>query len=166
MATTMEAPTRRGWSGLVPYVALVLATLPIVVLYAWLLYSSFFPRVEGLRPIGAFTLENWRFLWAPETVEQLRAAPSSAPQQERAAPAMEKATRTKLTWVAIQLLDHEDNPVAGEAYELTLPDGAVRSGTLNGDGKAEERGIDPGTCKVRFPGLDADAWEFVESREG
>jgi inositol-phosphate transport system permease protein len=57
---------------LVPYAVLLLATLPILILYVWLLYSSFFQRVEGLRPVGAFTLDNWRFLWAPETVEQLR----------------------------------------------------------------------------------------------
>lgn len=62
----------RAWLGWLPYAALLLATLPIIVLYAWLVYSSFFPRVEGLRPVGAFTLEHWRFLWAPETVDQLR----------------------------------------------------------------------------------------------
>ncbi len=64
---------------LIPYVVLTLFTLPIVVLYAWLTYSSFFPRMEGLRPVGGFTLENWRFLWAPETVEQLRNKPPIIP---------------------------------------------------------------------------------------
>src|SRR5919198_261215 len=62
-----------------PYAALLLATLPIIVLYGWLLYSSFFTRVEGLRPVGAFTIENWRFLWAPQTVEQLRNKPPIVP---------------------------------------------------------------------------------------
>jgi inositol-phosphate transport system permease protein len=69
----------RGLARLLPYTVLVLFTLPIVVLYAWLGYSSFFPRVEGLKPIGAFTLENWRFLWAPETVEQLNNKPPVIP---------------------------------------------------------------------------------------
>jgi len=72
VAVAIEARDSRSWGHLVPYAVLVLATLPIIVLYGWLLYSSFFPRVEGLRPIGAFTLENWRFLWAPQTVDQLR----------------------------------------------------------------------------------------------
>jgi inositol-phosphate transport system permease protein len=62
-----------------PYAALGLATLPIVVLYGWLLYSSFFTRVEGLRPVGGFTIENWRFLWAPQTVDQLRNKPPIIP---------------------------------------------------------------------------------------
>lgn len=64
---------------LLPYAVLILFTLPIVVLYAWLTYSSFFPRMEGLRPVGGFTVENWRFLWAPETVEQLRNKPPIIP---------------------------------------------------------------------------------------
>ncbi len=55
-----------------PYAVLVLATLPIFVLYAWLLYSSFFPGVEGFTPIGGFTLDNWRFLWDPQSVPQMR----------------------------------------------------------------------------------------------
>lgn len=63
----------------VPFAVLLLGTLPIIVLYGWLLYSSFFTRVEGLRPAGQFTLENWRFLWAPETVPQLANRPSIIP---------------------------------------------------------------------------------------
>jgi inositol-phosphate transport system permease protein len=68
-----EAPAGgvRRWNSLLPAVALVLASLPIVVLFGWLIYSSFFERVEGLRPVGDFTFDNWRFLWAPETVPQL-----------------------------------------------------------------------------------------------
>ena len=74
-----DQPGRLSFGSLVPYVVLILFTLPIVVLYAWLTYSSFFPRMEGLRPVGGFTLENWRFLWAPETVEQLRNKPPIIP---------------------------------------------------------------------------------------
>jgi inositol-phosphate transport system permease protein len=69
----------RGLMRALPYAVLLLFTLPILLLYGWLTYSSFFPRVEGLWPVGAFTLENWRFLWAPETVEQLRNKPPIIP---------------------------------------------------------------------------------------
>jgi inositol-phosphate transport system permease protein len=79
-AAPIAAPTGGfRWTGLVPYLVLSLATLPILILYVWLFYSSFFPRVEGLLPIGAFTLDNWRFLWAPETVGQLRNKPPIIP---------------------------------------------------------------------------------------
>ncbi len=79
MAVALEARPGRSWHATIPYVALVIATLPIVVLYAWLFYSSLFPRVEGLWPVGAFTLENWRFLWAPESVDVLRNKPPIIP---------------------------------------------------------------------------------------
>jgi inositol-phosphate transport system permease protein len=69
----------RGLTRALPYAVLLLFTLPILLLYGWLTYSSFFPRVEGLWPVGGFTVENWRFLWAPETVEQLRNKPPIIP---------------------------------------------------------------------------------------
>jgi len=82
-ASTADLPTAgllsRGLSQAIPYVVLLLFTLPILVLYLWLFYSSFFTRMEGLWPTGPFTLENWRFLWAPETVEALNNKPPIIP---------------------------------------------------------------------------------------
>src|ERR687892_1656732 len=57
--------------GMAPYLVLALVSLPLVILFGWLIYSSFFPRVEGLTPIGGFSLDNWRFLWNPNSVPQL-----------------------------------------------------------------------------------------------
>ena len=57
--------------GLAPYVVLALVSLPLVILFGWLIYSSFFPRVQGLTPIGGFSLDNWRFLWDPNGIPQL-----------------------------------------------------------------------------------------------
>jgi inositol-phosphate transport system permease protein len=79
MSAAIEIHGDRNWTRLLPYALLLLATLPILVLYGWLVYSSFFPRMEGLRPAGPFTLENWRFLWAPETVDALRNKPPIIP---------------------------------------------------------------------------------------
>ncbi|MDP9266297.1 MAG: carbohydrate ABC transporter permease [Chloroflexota bacterium] len=81
MTAIAEPLPRAGvrWTSAIPYAVLLLFTLPILILYGWLLYGSFFPRMEGLRPIGGFTLENWRFLWAPETVEALRFKPAIIP---------------------------------------------------------------------------------------
>jgi inositol-phosphate transport system permease protein len=82
--TRLSGPTNRaawsqGLARVVPYVVLLFFTLPILVLYAWLAFSSFFTRMEGLWPAGPFTLENWRFLWAPETVEALNNKPPIIP---------------------------------------------------------------------------------------
>jgi inositol-phosphate transport system permease protein len=81
VATTVisSAPGRNRVLSALPYVVLALATLPIVVLYVWLFYSSFFPRIEGFTPIGGFTVENWRFLWDPQSVPQMRNRPPILP---------------------------------------------------------------------------------------
>jgi type VI secretion system secreted protein VgrG len=88
------------------------------------------------------------------------------PEEDRPAPVMAGTQRTALTWIAIQLVDEDGEPVAEASYEVTLPDGSVRTGKLGGDGRAEERGVQAGTCQVRFPELQDEAWEFLETKSG
>jgi type VI secretion system secreted protein VgrG len=65
----------------------------------------------------------------------------------------------KTHWIEIELVDEEGNPVPGEEYQITLPDGStVASGTLDEKGKARVEGIDSGSCKVTFPNQDKSAW--------
>jgi type VI secretion system secreted protein VgrG len=63
------------------------------------------------------------------------------------------------TWVEIELLDDQGSPIAGERYEISLPDGTVFRGTLDENGRAHVAGIEPGTCRVTFPDLDRTSWE-------
>lgn len=77
-----DVPTSgRGIRGLgtLPYAVLAIASVPIAVLYLWLFYSAFFPEVHGFTPVGGFTFENWRFLWDPGSVLQMRDRPSIIP---------------------------------------------------------------------------------------
>ena len=60
--------------------------------------------------------------------------------------------------IEIELVDTEKHPVAGEAWELVLPDGSKRSGTLDDNGYALITSVPDGNCQVTFPRLDADAW--------
>jgi|JRYH01.1.fsa_nt_gb hypothetical protein len=78
-------------------------------------------------------------------------------------PSEEKTDPEETSWIEIELVDEADNPVGGERYEVTLPDGRVASGTLDGEGWARVEGFKPGSCKVCFPKLDKEAWEFIES---
>jgi protocatechuate 3,4-dioxygenase beta subunit len=64
----------------------------------------------------------------------------------------------KKTWVEVELLDKNQRPVKGLAVELTLPDGTIEKGKLSDKGSFRKDGIDPGTCKVRFPELDGREW--------
>ena len=63
------------------------------------------------------------------------------------------------TWVGIELVDEDGNPVPDQRYELTLPDGSIRKGTLDANGKAMVRDIDPGTCWVSFVNLPGEDWD-------
>ena len=63
-------------------------------------------------------------------------------------------------WIEIELVDEDDNPVAGEQYRITLPDGeTVATGTTDSNGIARVTRIDPGNCQITFTNLDEDAWE-------
>jgi type VI secretion system secreted protein VgrG len=76
-------------------------------------------------------------------------------------PPKEDEQEQKTAWIEIELVDEEDQPVTGEQYEITLPDGRVAKGTTNQKGLARIEGIDPGTCQINFPKLDKDAWEKI-----
>jgi hypothetical protein len=65
----------------------------------------------------------------------------------------------KPSWIEIKMVDEDDKPVAGMPYRVTLSDNSVCEGTLDDKGFARIDGIEPGSCKVTFPGLDRDAWE-------
>jgi len=66
----------------------------------------------------------------------------------------------KDSWIAIELLDENNQAIAGEKYEVTLPDGSVASGTLDGLGVAKVSCFEQGNCIVRFPDLENDAWKM------
>jgi hypothetical protein len=67
--------------------------------------------------------------------------------------------KEKLHWVEIELIDADDKPVANEPYRLQLPDGSIRTGTLDAKGCAYIGDIaTPGQCKVCFPEIDAHEW--------
>jgi type VI secretion system secreted protein VgrG len=67
--------------------------------------------------------------------------------------------RQEKTWIEIELVDAQKNPVAGEKYKITLPDGTAAEGTLDEKGLARVEEIEPGTCQITFPNLDKDAWK-------
>ena len=91
---------------------------------------------------------------------------SSGPQAAAAGPAFtpsQLAGRHKdeevLYWVAIELVDADDQPVPHEPYKLKLPDGEMREGTLDAAGRAYVGDIKAsGSCQVCFPEIDAKEW--------
>lgn len=82
-----------------------------------------------------------------------RAVVPEAPEltPDEVAPTRAAVAPPVLTWIEIELLDLEGHPIPNVPYELVLPDGTVRTGSLNVAGLARVDGIDPGTCKLSFP---------------
>ncbi len=64
----------------------------------------------------------------------------------------------KSSWVEIELVDTDGNPVPGEEYQIVVPGGTTVDGTLDAQGQARVEGIDPGTCQITFPNLDKKSW--------
>ena len=81
-------------------------------------------------------------------------APAVLPNQR---PIVRPEPKVK-TWIEIVLLDQDGRPVGREPYQLTLPDGATRSGNLDDNGFVRVEGIVPGSCDVSFPKIDAREW--------
>lgn len=89
---------------------------------------------------------------------------TEAPPADRAnAP----ADPTKTSWIEIQLKDDDGKPVPHERYRVTPPgrDKPIE-GFLDAQGLARIDGIDPGTCVITFPDLDAGSWEPVGGDPG
>jgi hypothetical protein len=91
---------------------------------------------------------------------RLPAPPEGFAEPQEEARAARVAPREDTTWIEILLVDDSDPPRPQPfiRYRIELPDGAVREGMLDANGRAMLTGIDRGTCEVTFPGLDARDW--------
>jgi len=75
-------------------------------------------------------------------------------------PKDDEEKKKKKSWIEIVLVDDKNKPMAGEPYQVTLPDGqTVAQGTLNEKGYARVDGIEPGECKVTFPRRHKTCWK-------
>jgi hypothetical protein len=91
--------------------------------------------------------------------EKPPAEPPSDSRSQKPLQSTMPSSATKLSWIEIRLVDGEGKPVPGAAYEVILPDGSIRSGSLNAKGVARYDQIAAGKCEVRFPELDAKEWQ-------
>jgi phage baseplate assembly protein gpV len=61
-------------------------------------------------------------------------------------------------WLAIELVDQDDKPVAMIRYKVVGPDGVEHTGLTDPDGRARIEGLSPGDCTVTFPDLHVGEW--------
>lgn len=72
-------------------------------------------------------------------------------------------TRDSTHWLEIELIGEDAKPIPYARYQVRLPNGALAEGYLDKEGFARLDGLAAGECQVRFPELDAEAWDFVET---
>lgn len=77
-------------------------------------------------------------------------------KQQAPPPAAEPTPES--SFIGVQLVDGQGNPVPGARFRLTFPDGSTRDGRLNTQGCIHVEGVTPGTCQISFPDFDGDAW--------
>jgi hypothetical protein len=63
------------------------------------------------------------------------------------------------TWIAIELVDDQGKPIPRERFRIELPDGSFVEGQLDAGGRARLDDLDPGTCQITFPDMDAKEWK-------
>lgn len=83
------------------------------------------------------------------------------PDEREFPPAELVRQQVATSWVEIELVDELGDPIPGELYELTYPDGQKRRGQLDGRGQAHIGLREPITVQVTFPDLDTEAWERI-----
>jgi hypothetical protein len=81
------------------------------------------------------------------------ARPEPARDDEPVQPLASASAAKPLSFVEVVLLDAEGKAVANEAYKIKLPDGSLRQGKLDRNGRLRIDGIEEGDCELEFPGL-------------
>lgn len=86
-------------------------------------------------------------------ISAFAAAASSSKKPTNVAVILESLLNEQ-TWVAFRLEDSEGHAIANERYELTLPDGRLIKGQLDGEGTVHIDKTCRGRCTIAFPDIN------------
>ena len=64
-----------------------------------------------------------------------------------------------VAWIDVVLADEDGRPVPQEPFRVEFPDGTVKEGRLDREGKARVWGPKHGKCNVTFPRLESQSWK-------
>ena len=70
-----------------------------------------------------------------------------------------QAEEEPTSFIEVEIVDEDGQPVSGENFELKLPDGKKVSGSTDAEGAARVDSIPPGNCELTFPNMDQSVWE-------
>ncbi|MFO0552203.1 MAG: hypothetical protein U0271_27700 [Polyangiaceae bacterium] len=87
--------------------------------------------------------------------------PTSEPAESPVV-ARSRLPHRELTWIEVELIDEEGEPVPNQRYTIEFQDGSPPvSGRLDGKGLAFVSGIPAGKCSFTFPEYDEHVWELI-----
>ena len=109
---------------------------------------------------GAFVLMRLPHV---TTFPTLTAKHSAASADSQGAPppteTSRKEDKKENTWVGVELVDQDGNPVPRARFVIHLADGTEKPGTLDDNGCGQVRDLAPGSYKVSFPDFDGSEWD-------
>ncbi len=150
-----------GWQQLPPFQALsvVRAQLADAQARSMLLAALRGQSQWGLSPNWADPavlereLELQRIIVLDQAIAALPAG--RIPVKQPPAPLPSSEPRRARAWIAVTVVDDRvpARPLAGARFRLTLPDGSVREGVLNGQGHLRVDDIEPGKCWLELSDL-------------
>jgi len=100
----------------------------------------------------AFLSGNWSLIFRPRI-----ASAADFPKNEPVAEQIRTAKVIK-TWVEMEVVDERGRPFPNQAYLCMLPDGTLREGETDAQGRVRFDGIDPGNCAFSFTKLSPERW--------
>jgi len=92
----------------------------------------------------------------PEHVGPLKAQPGHTPAEVASASQQQQQEEEK-TWIEVELVDRDGEPVPDKDFRIRLSKGNVLSGRTDQQGKARFEGVDPDSGEVIFPQIPEDA---------
>ena len=100
----------------------------------------------------AFVSGHWSLIFRPRI--------ASAPVFPRNEPVAEQIRTAKIikTWVEMEVVDDQGRPLPNQDYLCMLPDGTLREGQTDAQGRVRFDGIDPGNCAFSLTKLSPERW--------
>jgi len=92
----------------------------------------------------------------PEHVGPLKAQPGHTPAEVASASQQQQQEEEK-TWIEVELVDLDGEPVPDKDFRIRLSKGNVLSGRTDRQGKARFEGVDPDSGEVIFPQIPEEA---------
>ena len=89
---------------------------------------------------------------------------ASTAKKKAIEPAQKGAVPDKAT-LEIHVVDLNQEPQEGLAFEIKMPDGGTASGKLDKEGRGLAKSASPGVFKVTFPDLDGADWDGDGAQE-